>query len=613
MFKKIRFDYLMKTLIMIGFNLFVVGRGLVSRTLLLAGIKTYDPGNFVMSVLIILLILLIGSFIFDSPLLGYANYVFLILASGVNITSSVKTYYVSTLILPLIITLLLLKAKKRDSLLDFFSLLEKPGLTKSSDIILHDIALYCALSSLSLFILNTIYIFSNYKITSYLVYGIIFNIIVSVATVILARSLFPILILGITTPLSLISSTPLLYTSYNTIVTEAVEYPGISQKIPLKKGIFLGKTIAKLTYGYPKKESEISRYNRKYRAKTWYWKEVSFPLVINLDELPNKHIIITGASGTGKSTIAKHLAKEFYDKKFHIIIIDPHGEYRELADIIPEFRIVDASLTYLNPLELGSLSPRERAHQLAFTIQSIFGLGPIQRQALEDLFIETYKRKGIFPDNPETWSNKPPNFSDVIGVCEDLMKSDEVYNKLFYYIKTLATNVFSTSSKEYGTILRQSSIIVLNRLTSDYVRILYVTTLLQRLADTMYTSIRKDTLFIIDEAHILLRKSIGKHLVSKLFMESRKYGIGVILISQQPLLIPDSVFQNASLRLIFNTSEPRNVEYLVKLLTDIYEKEKMNAIRTAIKNIKHLHFIFSQMSSKTLYIVHLDENIIVEK
>ncbi len=610
MFKGMHFDYLIKTLIMICFNLFVVSRGLMSRTLLLTEIKTYNLDNFIISILMILLILLIGSFIFDSPLLGYTNYVFLVLASGVNITSSVKTYYVSTLIIPLIVTLLLLKAKKRDSLLDFFSLLEKPGLTKSSNTILHDLALYCALSSLSLFILNTIYVFSDYKITPYLVYGIIINIIISVVTVILTRSLFSILILGIITPLSLISSIPLLYTSYNTIVTEAIEYPEISEKIPMEKGIFLGKTIAKLTYGYPKKEFKILRYNRKYRTKTWYWKEVAFPLIINLDELPNKHIVITGASGTGKSTMAKHLAKEFYDKKFHIIIIDPHGEYRELVDIIPEFRIVDASLTYLNPLELGNLSPRERAHQLAFTIQSIFGLGPIQRQALEDLFIETYKRKGIFPDNPETWSNKPPNFSDVIEVCEDLMKSDEVYNKLFYYIKTLATNVFSTTSKEYSTIFKQPSIIILNRLTSDYVRILYITTLLQRLIDAMYTSIQKDTLLIIDEAHILLRKSIGKHLVSKFFMESRKYGIGVILISQQPLLIPDSVFQNASLRLIFNTSEPRNVEYLVKLLTDIHEKTKMDAIRTAIKNIKHMHFIFSRMSSKILYIACLNENVV---
>lgn len=612
MFKKMYFYYLTKTLIMICFNLFVAGMGLVSRTLLLVEMKVYDPGNFIVSVLIILLILLIGSIVFNSPLLGYANYIFLVLVSGVNIVSNAKTYYVLTLLLPLIITLVLLKTvKKRDSILDWFPLSEKPRLNKSFNTFLHDLALYCALSSLSLFILNTTYILSNYKITPYFVYGIIFNIVISTVTVVLARSLFPIIVLGTTTSLSFISSIPLLYTSYNIIVTETIEHPGISKKVPLEKGVFLGKTIAKLTYGYPKRESRIFKYSRKYHGKTWYWKEVSFPLTIDLAELPNRHIIITGASGTGKSTMAKHLAKEFYNKKFHIIIIDPHGEYQELVDIIPEFRIVDASLYYLNPLDLGNLSPRERAHQLAFTIQSILGLGPIQRQALEDLFLETYKRKGIFPDNPETWNKKSPTFSDVIEVCEDLMKSSNIYNKLFYYVKTLATDVFSATSKEYNIIFKQPSIIVLNRLTSDYVRILYVTTLLQRLVDTMYTStIQKDTLFIIDEAHILLRKSIGRYLVSKLFAESRKYGIGIILISQQPLVIPDSVFQNASLRLIFNTSEPRNVEYLLKLLTDIHEREKMNMIRTAIKNIKLLQFIFSQMSSKTLYIAHLDENVV---
>ena len=377
------------------------------------------------------------------------------------------------------------------------------------------------------------------------------------------------------------------------------------------KGILFGKLCASLVYGVPRKlygriEQE---WLKRGRRKTWFWMKVRGELLIDPSKLPNKHIIIMGSSGSGKSLLAKHLLLEFYKKYNHMFIVfDPHNEYYVLGKYIDRLQVVDASKLSLNPLELGRLTPKERAHQLSSIIMMLFKLGHLQRQAIEELIIKAYEYRGIFLENPSTWRNKPPSMLDVLDICRRSMEENELYRRVYPYLRVLADSVFSQTTIELRKLLSTPTIIALNNLKSDYVRVLYVDTFLQRLMDMMYKQeISGDRMIVLDEAYTLFARDYSRHIASRLIAESRKYGIGLVFITQHPLSIPPPIVENASIKISFNISEPRNLDYVAKMFSGTYYANRVNAIKVALKSLKSLNYILTITGLSDLYIVSEEE------
>jgi DNA helicase HerA-like ATPase len=349
---------------------------------------------------------------------------------------------------------------------------------------------------------------------------------------------------------------------------------------------------------------------RKRRGRTiWYWKRVANkPLRIDFTRLPNNHMVITGASGMGKSLLAKNIVLQLYTLHgYGFLIIDPHGEYADLAEIIPGVNIVDASTVSLNPLELEGQDPGHRAHELSYTIQSLFNLGHLQRQIIEDLIMEAYRSKGIYPDNPGSWGNKPPSFNDLLAAAEAAATDNDLVRRIIPYLRILSSRIFSSTSMGFSEIVSKPTIIQLNKLSSDYIRSLYIDTLLHKLIASMYKKRGKRLIVVIDEAHLVFRRSPGRRAVSKLLMESRKYGLGFIIISQQPLSLSDTVFQNTSIRISFNTGEPRNAEYAARLHALSGDKSKINAVKEAVSSLKPHEYLLSTINTRFPVIVDSKE------
>ena len=67
----------------------------------------------------------------------------------------------------------------------------------------------------------------------------------------------------------------------------------------------------------------------------------SLPLTANLDRLLKKHLAILALSGAGKSYLVSVLLEELMDRekeqgRIAVIVIDPHGEYRNFAEPLTE-------------------------------------------------------------------------------------------------------------------------------------------------------------------------------------------------------------------------------------------------------------------------------------
>ena len=356
------------------------------------------------------------------------------------------------------------------------------------------------------------------------------------------------------------------------------------------EGVKIGRVVSRLVYGKPanvwlKEKLHIPK------SPSWYWRVESGTYTYNPYSQINYHILIAGSSGTGKSSLAKKLIKElYYQWAIPCLVIDPHNEYVKVIEELDGI-VVDASKISINPLELDECSPRERIVQVADTIQRVFRLGNLQRAVLEDLLEEAYAEKGIVNDDPETWKFKPPTFLTLLRVIEKRIEyarssgERSRYEGLKPYIRLLSTSIFRETTISFSDILSKPSVIAMANLPGDHVKAILSETLLRKIAHYMYVSGESMGLshyIVIDEAHRICRRSTEPSLVARLMMESRKYGIGFIIITQQPLDIDEGIIANSALKISFKLSEPENLDYMAKTLAGYISENRLEIFKEAL-------------------------------
>ena len=496
-------------------------------------------------------------------------------------------YLITSIILPLVITVILNKnIISKDSLIISIHKLvtSKPKIIKLNKIrTLHIVAEYLAyvtiimiiiystmLSGLTPYIFNSIYsIFIPVSILLGLLMTALFGIKPFFAGLLGAFSLYS------------IGALPRL------IVTSTIEMP--EEKIV--RGIHLGDIIAKLEYGYP--SNPYFKMDASYKlVKTWYWKRVqNKKLVIDIHSLPNQHTVIVGASGMGKSFLAKHMVKQMINKYgYTAIIFDFHNEYKDLVEF-EDVIYVDAKNVAINPFKLARLSPREQAHHISQLIASVFNLGNIQQLILEDIIVKAYEYKGIYEDRPDTWHNKPPTFSDLINTAQAL--SEEIDTKrVIPYLRSIDAIFQKTFELDIDDIIQRSTVIDLSKLPSEFARILYIYTVLQNILDHLYiTRSTKRIAIVIDEAHRIFSKKFSRAIISRYLMESRKYGVAIIIITQQPMDITPQIYQNTTIKISFRINEPKNIDYISKILCGTYDQAQVKTLKYALNSLNKGEYI----------------------
>ncbi len=560
-------------------------------------VDTYNVKISNIAILIIAMILqLVMLYLSSGSLIISVSYV--VLSLYATIPSSL--YFITGLLLPLLIALFLNKELfRKDSLLiAIYNLSRKPGSKRSISLILHSLAKYFA--SLTL-MLTVIYFFIEsvtMPFTIRSIYVIFIPISIAIGFILITLWEIEPLIASMISAFSIYS----LGISPGVIIGHITD---LAEKEKIVKGVYFGDVVATLEYGYPSKQYFNTALHDSKMRKTWYWREANENLIIDIDNLPNQHFVIVGASGMGKSFLAKHLVRQMIEKyNYKAIIIDFHNEYNDLIDL-EDVIYIDAKNVSINPFTLTRLSPREQAHYVSQLISSIFNLGNIQQITLENIIIKAYEHKGIYEDKPETWHNRPPASRDIINTA--LALSEEFNTKhVLPYLKTLDSILSQTSELNIEKIIQHSAIINLSGLPSEFMRIMYVYTLLQNVLDYFYANrVNKRTVIVIDEAHRIFSRKFSRTIISRYLMESRKYGVSIIIITQQPTDLISHIFQNTVVKVSFRINEPKNLEYMSKIICENEDQAKIKVVKYALRNVSKGECVIKIETMNKLYLVQI--------
>lgn len=261
-------------------------------------------------------------------------------------------------------------------------------------------------------------------------------------------------------------------------------------------------------------------------------------IIFDRYSLENANEVVLGKSGAGKSYLIKLEVMRQFMFGTEVIVIDPEGEYENLAHTLggEVVSFTSSSPIKINPFDLSGLY-EEGENELGLKILSLHGLLRIimgeldaaHDAILDRALVETYRQKGITTD-PTTQKGEPPLMEDLYKVLlgtED-PNAKELALRLEKFIKGSIAGVFN----------QQSNFDLSNPLTVFSIKSLEEELrpiAMHIILDFVWTKVRKvlkKRLLILDEAWYMMKYEDSASFVYSIAKRARKYYLGLTTATQ---------------------------------------------------------------------------------
>ncbi len=304
--------------------------------------------------------------------------------------------------------------------------------------------------------------------------------------------------------------------------------------------------------------------------------EATQPVVWDPYESSNPHVLILGESGSGKTYTASRLVIELARAHLPSIVFD-YGQGFSLQHA-PEafrndFRTIELQLSRdgigINPLQIFPVDthgPATVAQRVADTFVRVYPrLGVQQHALLRRAVLELLADAGVSAENPRTWTQPPPPFRDLEEKITEYSRAEDIATRraassagphvsTLFFFNTFRKTGHALSWSDLIAHRNEVWILQLGGLEASVERA--VTEFLLWSFIRYFEVLGPGPLrcfVVLDEAHKL---AFGPGSpVEKILREGRKFGLGVILASQQPEDFSAVAFANTATKIVFQVGD----------------------------------------------------------
>jgi DNA phosphorothioation-dependent restriction protein DptH len=290
----------------------------------------------------------------------------------------------------------------------------------------------------------------------------------------------------------------------------------------------------------------------------------------------NPHVLIIGESGFGKTYATACLIAELTRQGLPSVVFDygqgftaettPRAFFEWTKPI--EVRASQAGIA-INPLQIfpsDQHGPLNVAQRIADTFAHVYSqIGVQQHAVLRQAVLDVLADQAISPDAPDTWEKPLPafraieaklaNYANTVGNSQRrLAASVAAHISTVFVFNTFRSNADFLNWLEIVGPGRPPYIVRLSGLEHSLERVVTELLLWNMIGFIEAQGPGPLRCFVVlDEAHKL--SFAAGSPVEKLLREGRKFGIGVILASQQPEDFSSVAFANTATKLVFQVGD----------------------------------------------------------
>ncbi|MDP2749570.1 MAG: ATP-binding protein [Nanoarchaeota archaeon] len=315
------------------------------------------------------------------------------------------------------------------------------------------------------------------------------------------------------------------------------------------------------------------------------------PIIKDIFNLTNPNGLILATSGSGKSYFSKLLISRQFMAGTKVIIVDPQSEYTKLTEKFKGeiVNISRTSETIINPLDLMGHDYAEKRLALMDLMPIMLGeMSEIQKSLMDRAITLTYQNNGITQDR-KTWGKKPPILKDLLTALESMCRKSSgierpTYNSLMNRLSLYVDGVFSFLNKQ-TKINFQNRFVCFNigEMPKQVKPVIMFLIL-----DYVYMKMKQDKerkILVIDEAWSMLERTEDASYVFEIVKTSRKFNLGLLLITQD---VADLIVSKAGNAVLANSAytllmrqKPAVIDNIVRTF-HLSEKEKETLLTASI-------------------------------
>ena len=316
--------------------------------------------------------------------------------------------------------------------------------------------------------------------------------------------------------------------------------------------------------------------------------DAQWPLTIK----GNPHLLIAGLPGMGKTTCLLNVCQQMVNAGVHPIIFSYHQDIDErLVDLVASVRFVDFDGLGFNPLRVMNPESARAYLDVAGSLRDIFAaifpeLGDLQCESIRRAIKESFNEAG--------WKGldvgvREPEFGRFVEILQAEPKADRGLRTLLARLTELDDYGFFDIGETRESLWESDrpTVVRIHTTQNDALQRAFASLVFYGLYKDMFRRGIQERIthaLIFDEAH----RAAGLRLIPTMAKECRKYGISLVLASQEARDFDASLFSAVA-------------NYLVLRLTEADAKALVRNVATARQERTLIDKIKQMARFKALY------------